>query len=195
MIAEFDERNKLMKKFIPAITIVIFPYAIAFVLYCIFSGFLMESLFQNNVYLCLLALLVLWGTSLICSITICAVSIIRKWDFMELSRINMIIKIVLIPAYIVIFAVGTICMLTIFTYLISLVLMILDGMAIILSGIFGFSAIKRSYDNNAISLNEMVIHSFFQFIFCADVISSIIVYRKAKSEFKRCKLQNNDPIN
>lgn len=39
-----------MKKFVPTLSIVLFPYAVAFVLYCIFSGFLMENIFQNNAY-------------------------------------------------------------------------------------------------------------------------------------------------
>lgn len=173
-----------MKKFVPAISIVLFPYAIAFVLYCIFSGFLMESVFQNNAYLCLLILIIIWVVALICAVSISARSLVRKWNFVELSRANMLIKTISIPAYLVIFVIGTACMLTIFTVAISVILMILDVMAIVLSGLIGISAVKRSYDSKAISANEMILYGVLQFVFCADVVTSIIVFRKSK---KICK--------
>lgn len=169
-----------MKKFVPTVSIVLFPYAVAFVLYCIFSGFLMESIFQNNAYLCLLLLIIIWVIALICAVSICAVSLVRKWDFVELSRVNMLIKTISIPAYFFIFVFGLACMLTIFTFGISIVLMVLDAMAIVLSGLIGVSAVKRSYDNKAISVKEMILYGILQFVFCVDVVVSIILFRKSK---------------
>lgn len=169
-----------MKKFVPTVSIVLFPYAVAFVLYCIFSGFLMENIFQNNAYLCLLLLIIIWVIALICAVSICAVSLVRKWDFVELSRVNMLIKTISIPAYLFIFVFGLACMLTIFTFGISIVLMVLDAMAIVLSGLIGISAVKRSYDNKAISVKEMILYGILQFVFCADVVVSIILFRKSK---------------
>lgn len=169
-----------MKKFVPTVSIVLFPYAVAFVLYCIFSGFLMESIFQNNAYLCLLLLIIIWVIALICAVSICAVSLVRKWDFVELSRVNMLIKTIFIPAYLFIFVFGLACMLTIFTFGISIVLMVLDAMAIVLSGLIGVSAVKRSYDNKAISVKEMILYGILQFVFCVDVVVSIILFRKSK---------------
>ena len=75
-------------------------------------------------------------------------------------------------------------MLTIFTFAISVILMDLDVMSIILSGLIGISAVKRSYDNEAISAGEMVLYSILQFVFCADVIVSIIVFHKSKKKSK-----------
>ncbi len=169
-----------MKKFVPTVSIVLFPYAVAFVLYCIFSGFLMESVFQDNAYLCLLLLIIIWVIALICAVSICAVSLVRKWDFVELSRVNMLIKTISIPAYLFIFVFGLACMLTIFTFGISIVLMVLDAMAIVLSGLIGISAVKRSYDNKAISVKEMILYGILQFVFCVDVVVSIILFRKSK---------------
>lgn len=169
-----------MKKFLPAISIVLFPYAIVFMLYCMFSGFLMEDVFQNNAYLCLLILILIWVVALICAVSICAVSLIRKWDFVGLSRVNMLIKTISIPAYVVIFVVSVACILIIFTFAISVALMILDAMAILLSGLIGLSAVKRCCDGKVLSANQMILYCVLQFVFCADVIASIIVYRKAK---------------
>lgn len=178
--ATVKKKRKSVKKFIPALSIVLFPYAIVFVLYCIFSGFLMESFFQSNAFFACLILMIIWVVDLICAVSICVVSLVRKWDFVELSCINMLIKIISIPAYLVIFAIGTVCIITIFTFAISVILVIFDVMAIILSGLIGISAVKRGYDSKVISENEMILYGFLQFIFCVDLIISIIVFCKSK---------------
>ena len=169
-----------MKKFLPAISIVLFPYAIVFMMYCIFSGFLIKDVFQNNAYFCLLILILIWVVALICAVSICTVSLIKKWDFVELSRVNMLIKTISIPAYVAIFVIGVACMFTIFTFAISFALMILDVMAILLSGLIGLCAVKRCCDGKALSANKMIPYCVLQFVFCADVVASIIVYRKAR---------------
>lgn len=169
-----------MKKFIPAIVVVIFPYSILFVIYCIFSGFLMKTVFDNNVYLCLLFLIALWVLSLICAILICVISRVQRWDSFEVVRISMLIKLIQIPAYVLIFLIGSVCLFTIFTFAISFVLMLLDCMAILLSGLIGISAVKRSHTEGVLSTKELFIHGILQFIFCADVVSSVIVFRKTK---------------
>ncbi|MDO4260666.1 MAG: hypothetical protein Q4C82_01190 [Eubacteriales bacterium] len=171
-----------MKKFMPTLSIVLFPYAVAFALYCISSGFLMETIFQSNAYLCLLILVVIWFAACICAVSTCAVSLRKKWDFVELCRINMLIKTISIPAYLFVFLVGTVCMLTVFTFAISVLLMMFDAMAIVLSGFIGISAVKRSYDHKAISAGEMFLYGILQFIFCVDVIASIILFRKSKKK-------------
>ncbi len=171
-----------MKKFVPVLSIVLFPYAVAFILYCIFSGFFMENVFQNNVFSCLLILVIIWIVALVCAIYTCATSLIRKWDFVELCRANMLIKSISIPAYIFIFIFGIACMLTIFTFAISIIIIVLDVMSIVLSGLVGMSAVKRSYDNKVISAREMLFYGLLQFIFCADVITSIILFHKVKEK-------------
>ena len=77
-----------------------------------------------------------------------------------------------------------VCMLTIFTFAISVILMVLDAMAIVLSGLIGISAVIRSCDNKAISARETFFYGILQFVFCADVITSIIVFRKSKKKVK-----------
>lgn len=182
--------GNLMKKFVPAISIVLFPYTIVFCLYCIFSGFLMESVFQNNAYLFLLILIIIWVVALVCAISICAVSLVEKWNFIELSRTNMLIKTVSIPAYLVIFVISAACMITIFGFALSIILMIFDMMSIVLSGLIGISAVKRSYDSKAISANEMILYGVLQFVFCADVATSMIVFYKSK---KVSRVDKNSP--
>lgn len=92
----------------------------------------------------------------------------------------MLIKTISIPAYVAIFVIGVACMFTIFTFAISFALMILDAMAILLSGLIGLCAVKRCCDGKALSANKMIPYCVLQFVFCADVVASIIVYRKAR---------------
>ncbi|USF29781.1 hypothetical protein C820_001189 [Clostridium sp. MD294] len=72
-------------------------------------------------------------------------------------------------------------MFTIFTFGISFVLLALDCASIFLSGLIGLSAVKQNYTEGIFSIKELFLHSILQFIFCADVISAIILFRKSKS--------------
>lgn len=164
----------------PAVIITLFPYSVAFILYCIFSGFLMESVFMNSAFVCLAALFLFWIAGLICAVSVCVSGILRKRDAFGMIRTVMLIKVISIPAYIVIFIVGTLCMLTIFTFGISIFLMLFDAMSIFLSGTVGVAAVKRAHDEKVISVGEAVLHGILQFLFCADVVSSLILFCKAK---------------
>lgn len=169
-----------MKKYAPLILVVAYPYMIAFAIYCIFSGFLMESVFQNDAYLLLLYIFVFWVAGLICAISFLSVSLIKKWDACELSKANMIVKLVQIPAYVLIFLVGLICLFTIFTFAISILFMILDGMSILLSGMIGLAAVIRNRSDHTLTKTSSFVHGILQFMFCADVVSAIIIFVKAK---------------
>lgn len=169
-----------MKKYIPSILAAIFPYSILFALYCMFSGFLMHSVFQSNGFLLLLAVLLFWVVSLGCAVATCVISLARKWDSYELARANMILKLIPVPAYILIFLLGCAFLITIFTFAISVILMLLDGMAIVLSGLIGVAAVKRNHSDKILSTKEMVAHGILQFVFCADVVSAIVVFYKAR---------------
>lgn len=174
-----------MKKYIPSILAAIFPYSVLFALYCMFSGFLMHSVFQSNGFLLLLAVLLFWVVSLGCAVATCVMSLARKWDSYELARANMILKLIPVPAYILIFLIGCAFLITIFTFAISIILMLLDGMAIVLSGLIGVAAVKRNHSDKILSTKEMVVHGILQFVFCADVVSAIVVFCKARRAKKQ----------
>lgn len=174
-----------MKKYIPSILAAIFPYSVLFALYCMFSGFLMHSVFQSNGFLLLLAVLLFWVVSLGCAVATCVMSLARKWDSYELARANMILKLIPVPAYILIFLLGCVFLITIFTFAISIILMLLDGMAIVLSGLIGVAAVKRNHSDKILSTKEMVAHGILQFVFCADVVSAIVVFCKARRAKKQ----------
>ena len=173
----------MMKKIFPCLLfIILFPYFIVFLICSLFHPHLMESVYLNNIYLGLFYLCIFWLAALISAIIVCIYYLVNKSNAVEAARINMLIKIFQIPAYFFLFAVGIVCLLTIFTFAISLVLMIFDCASIMLSGLVGMSAVRRSYKEGVLAKAEMVIYSILQFVFCLDVISSIIVFRKTKEK-------------
>jgi hypothetical protein len=149
----------------------------------------METVFQNNGLYLILLLIIIYIIALVSSIIFCIKNIMKKIISQKLLYINMVIKLIQIPAYVLIFFIGLICLFTIFTMAISIVLMIFDGMAIFLTGLIGLAGIIRCLIENKITKKTAVIYAIFQFIFCADVITSIKIYKKIK------KVNNNGNIN
>lgn len=183
-----------MKKLLPYAFIILFPYLIVFLIYSLFNPFLMQCLFNNDIYFGLLFLCVFWFISLVSAIVICTKNLTRKRDALEFARTNMIIKLVQIPAYLLIFVIGIICLFTIFTFGISIILMILDCASIILSGLVGVCAVKRSHASGILSTKKVILHGILQFIFCADIVSSIIIFRRTKASTST-KSVDKDKIN
>ncbi len=163
-----------------AVIILLFPYSVAFGFYCLLSGFLMESVFDNNFFLILFLIAVFWVIAFICAIALSIIITKKKEDYLSACRMNMLIKTLAIPAYIYIFGVGLLFSFTVFTVGVTFVLWILDLLSISLSAMVGVSAIKCSRDNKILSRKQATMHMLFQFVFVADVISALIVFRKVK---------------
>lgn len=170
-----------MKKMVPFIFIILFPYYIVFLIGSLFNQYLMKYVFQNNFYIGLLSFCIFGLIAFVNVIILCVNNFASKLEAVEATRINMIIKIIQIPAYLFIFVIGCMCLLTIFTVGISFVLLILDGVSIILSGLIGVFVVRQCYANGILTRTEMIIHSILQFVFCLDVVSAIIVFRKVKT--------------
>lgn len=169
-----------MKRLLPEILVILFPYSIVFLIYSVTNPSVMESLFDNNIYLGFLYLYIFWMAAFVSAVLICIRNISQKRDPLELARTNMILKLVHIPAYLFIFVVGLICVLTIFTIPVSVCLAVLDCAAIALSGLAGASAVKRCHEEGALSTGEAAAFGVLQFIFCVDVVISVVVFVKAK---------------
>lgn len=173
-----------MKKYLPYIPILLFPYFVAFALVCVFTGTFMKTLFNNNIFMLLETLMLLYIIALGFALYIFIRGFTKKQDVHEMLRINMIIKLVHIPAYLIIFVFGVICTITIFTIVITVLLMILDGMTIVLSGSVGLSGVLLSLKEKKISTNKAILHGMLQFVYCADIISSIVLYRTVNYQYK-----------
>ena len=172
-------------KFYFLILVIFFPYFNLFALFCIFSDpytNLMEKLFFGNGLFLLLIIIVLYIIALIFSVFISIRCILLKVNSQNILRINLIIKLIHIPAYTIIFFIGLASLITIFTMGISIVLIILDGLTIFMTGLLGLAGIIRGVTEKKITKGNAIMYSIFQFVFCADILSSILIYRKVKKE-------------
>ncbi len=169
-----------MKKYILLLPGAVFPYTLLFALYCVFTGFLTDSLFNNNVLILLFYLFLFFMVSLACNIIFFVLGICKNWNSRKISMANMIIKCVQIPAYILIFVLGIVFLFTIFTFGFSIFFVLFDCCAIFLTGLTGLCAVIRGYVDGKISKSFFIVNGLLQFIFCADVISAIIVFKKNK---------------
>lgn len=165
-----------MKKQTPLVMpVAIFPYLVVLALLLIFTGALMDSVFQNNVFILLMGLAVAYVVALISAIILFATSLAAKMAASDVVRTNLILKLIQVPAYIAIFIIGIGCTITIFTIGISIILMILDGMTIALTGLIGLSAVIKSKGEYKISPQAAISHGILQFVFCADVVSAFLL--------------------
>lgn len=174
-----------MKKLLPAILVILYPYCIVFLLLSIFSQspimeHIMEHIFLNNVFVALLYLGVVWLMALASTLIIYHRNLYGEKDALEIARTIMLIKLIQIPAYAVLLFAAFLCLITIFTMAISVMLIVLAAGSILLSGLIGLSVVKRCYMEGILSRAELHFHDILQFLFYFDVVSAVKVYQKAK---------------
>ena len=144
-------------------------------------GKIMEIVFRNNALNLLGALL---GYCLIatgCSIAFFVVVLRQKWDALVLAKTAVTVKLCQIPAYILIFLLGVAFFFSIFTFAVSLALAVLDGLALLLSGLLTVAAVIRADRQGIYSFGDHAWVIALQFIFCADVVAAIVFYKKLKN--------------
>ena len=168
-----------MKKYLLLLPAAVFPYGILLAIGCLYNNALMARLFGGRVFPLFQCLLGLWLIGLICTVLFLVFAITGSWDGAAIAKANMVIKLGQVPAYVLIFLLGTAYLLTIFTAAISVILLILDTMAILLSGLVGLTAVLRG--RKALGGKGAVLHGILQFVFCADVVSAVLVYRRLRA--------------
>lgn len=170
-----------MKKYIPLIFILLFPYVPILIL---FGGGPVELLLIGTAVMFLLALI----ASVIC--LVCAIR--NKWPAEHLALANMIIKILHIPAYLFTFVVGVFGLISVKFIAITLFMFLFDCVIIGLSGMVALSGVIRARAEQKISTGHMVLFGISSFMFCIDVISAIILYITMKKA-NRPILQEDAP--
>ena len=174
--------NKRFWFFVPAI---LFPYAVlAFLGILFFSSRmsldLMEVLFQNNIWYYLLAFL----GYLLMAFGLClggfGLALGKKWDAASLAKTAWIVKLIQIPAYLAIFVLGVIFLTSIFLFAFTLVLMVLDYVSVLMSGMLTSAAVINGSRSGKIRLKSNIWIIVLQFIFCADVVAAGICHHRLK---------------
>ena len=170
-----------------AIPIALVPYLALFALATIllstevpFFRTIMESLFQNNAITILIALFVY--CMVVALIGICFfVNTNKNWDALAVAKTAMIIKLAQVPAYILIFFLSVMFVITIFTIPFSVGLFVIDCLTLFMTGLLVISSVVISVQNNTLTFKEVFWIVLFQFVFCADVFASVFLYRKLKT--------------
>lgn len=94
----------------------------------------------------------------------------------ELALAGLLIKLAHIPSYVFWFAAG----LLFFLFMGAPLAFLMDVMAISLSGLIGLAAVFQCKKEGILNGKQVFIHGILQFMFCADVISAVLLYRKAR---------------
>ena len=177
------------KKFLFMIPTILLPYLILLSLATVFYStrisfftFIMDKVFHANGLYLLAAIFLYCIITTALGIVCFAASIKGNWDALLLSKRVMIIKLVQIPAYTVIFVLGVLLALTIFTYPVSFALFLLDCLTVFLTGLLVTAAAVNAVRQGNLQYKNVIWIIVLQFIFCADVVASILFYWMLKKK-------------
>lgn len=166
-----------MKRFILLLPCTVFPYSLFMGLYYFIKG--MGNLGESFSFLPWL-----FVVSLIGNVIFLVLSIYKKWNCKKVALYNMVVKLLQIPAYIAIFLLGALSFSTLFTMGLAVILFLFDCASILLSGLIGVTSVIRCHADNIISKKISIVNGVLQFVFCADVISAIFIFVRAKLSHK-----------
>ncbi len=125
-------------------------------------------------------LLLLWLLGLIGGVVILWQSLRGEWEGRKLALVSMLIKLFHIQNYIVLFL-GAMLLFAI--PMVPVLIWVVDVMTIALSGLVGLAAVLRCRVEGRLTNKAAAVNGILQFVFCADIISAIWVYRNTKEAF------------
>lgn len=175
-----------MKKYLLSLPIILFPYTVLAGIFCLYTGVLMEKVFQNNGFLVLAGLVLFAIIAAGFTAVICGFALYKRAGGQGMARLNMMIKLCQIPAYLTIFALGVFCVLSIWGILLALLLVLVDCVTIAMSGLIGATSAFRNFREQKMSRSSAVKVAVCQFIFCVDVFASIKLYLDSQKMPQKC---------
>lgn len=119
-------------------------------------------------------------TAIVLSVVCFILSIKHKWNAVSLAKTAMIIKLIQIPAYIAVFALGVGFVASIWLIALIGMLVFADYITLVMSSSLSVAAVVNAIKDNKMTLAKGWWIIVLQFIFCADVVASIVLYRYLK---------------
>ena len=166
---------------------VLLPYLVLTALAMIFLsptvalfGNMMQSVFDGNAWHLIIVLLVICAIAVALSVTHNVLAVRYRWDAFALSKMAMIVKLMQVPAYVLIFALGVACVAVIWTIPFAIGLFLLDGLTLMLTALVTVAAVVNGVREKMVTVQAGVVLILLQFMFCADVAAAIVLYRKLK---------------
>lgn len=170
-----------MKKLIPFIIIGTAPYLLFGFFAMLFGGgFNALGVQTEGFYAIVLCLILFFFVGIAISLITAILALTKKWDSESLIFANMLVKLIQIPAYVLIFALGIVSMLTIFTFAFVIVYFLFDCMSVFMTGMIGMAGAVRANKEGKLTKASIVWFSIFSYIFCVDVIIAVIMFKKSK---------------
>ncbi len=145
-------------------------------------AWIMESLFRGNGLYFVAAVLLYCVFAGMLSLLCVAKSIRQMWDPVFLAKTAVIIKWCQVPAYLLIFVLGVMFAITIFTFPMALILVLLDCVTVFLTGMLTCAAAYIAVRKGVFQTKEVIWVTLLQFVFCADVVAATYFYCKLKQK-------------
>ncbi len=156
---------------------VLYPYVILLFLYLLMGETeLFGKLFNNDGFLGIGILILFLAVACIFALVAAMYGIFHEWDSLFCSKMVLAVKLLHIPAYIIIFLLGIMFSVMIFTFVISFLFIIFDVILITVTGMLGTTAAIRAYKEGKCSLKWAIFLSVCQYIFCIDVFVSLYLF-------------------
>lgn len=173
-----------MKRYFLLIPITLMPYVLLFLVYSVFiDHYIIDALFGiYALYGLLLVLLVSVLAAFVCTLIFTVLSIKKENNSRRLAFANMLIKIIHMPAYIITFVLGILFFTTVFTFAFSFLFVLFNLAAIFMTGLIGVAANSVEHRNGDTGKLFVSINSILQFVYCADVVSAIMVFIRSRKQ-------------
>ncbi len=175
------------KLFVLSIPTLLSPYIAIFTLAVVFLSTkvklfeaIMESIFQNDGLLLIAALVIYFLLTFALCIATFFISTFKFRDAISMAKTAMLIKLIQIPAYVVIFVLGVAMTIAIWTIPFTIALFWIDCLCLFLTGLPILSSIICALRQGTIKFREVIWVIILQFVFCADVVAAIIYYKRLK---------------
>lgn len=144
--------------------------------------FIMDRIFGGNGLLIIAAVLLFSFLAAVLS-TICfLLSIRQEWNALSLAKTAMIVKLLQMPAYVLIFILGVTLLTTVLAIPISFSLFVLDCLALVLTGLLTAAAATNAVRQQVVTWKECGWIVAIQLIFCADVVAAILLFSILKKK-------------
>ena len=170
--------------------VALFPYMALLALSTIFLStkhpvfrFLMESVFRSDALLLIGLMLLLGLIAVVLAVLYFVRALRRRADALFLAKMAMILKLAQVPAYALIFAVSVAFVIAMLLIPFAIGLYWVDLLTLWLSGLLMLAAVVNAVRQGAFRWQEVLWVVLLQFVFCADVIASVVFYGKLRKKY------------
>lgn len=178
-----------MKRIILSFFVLAFPYTVMVLLYAASANYLPKDWTMFEIIGCIL---ITWLIGLVSAVGLMICDSTPSADAYICAKQNMLIKLLQIPAYIALFVVGSFCTMLVFTWGVTIAIIITDAMTIFLSGVAGVSSVAKCGNSGTIRAGAAAWLGVSQFIYVVDVICAIALFVQA---WGQRRMENAQKIN